>query len=403
MTRKVPQSLEGQHMTRTAYSTQFGGEFDVEQLVRLCTGRTSDARFDLNSELTHEAVSAIVLALECPSCSATGPTVIREGRSRNGRAVDQAHFRFIGRGGQTAHHPLCDFYRSDSPNAKREGGVNFGETKSALTRAIGQLVCVGIERKMFGQPDMRALRRWHFELRIAHQFRITLPAAAIDWCTQLVGRRGRENDLAFQPSFGDLVDFDWRLAAQREISIRYHPVISRFLALLPFGVGWFNAKERAIALVNQRTGDTVFDAMPLAPFYQRAIALAEFAADHWQPLRQAFSRRSPIGEDPKGAPVLALSALLLFVSDWELPTAAAKLVELIAAPQARDLTLGNFIGLNPFHDVSALGLIKAVQEVTQGVRSSFDYEAEVRAEMQQMQARYSAYRSAGQQTPDFLF
>jgi len=78
--------------------------------------------------------------------------------------------------------------------------------------------------------------------------------------------------LAFQPNFGDLVDFDWKHAAVGELSIRYQPVISRLLARLPFGFGWFNAKERAIALVNQRADDTVFDATPLAPYYERAIA-----------------------------------------------------------------------------------------------------------------------------------
>ncbi|WP_322080106.1 hypothetical protein [Burkholderia cenocepacia] len=381
-------------MTRTAYSEQFGRELDVEQLARLCMGTPADTPIDLSLAGTREALDAAMPGLECPSCFAKGAVLIREGRSSNGRVVRQAHYRFLGSGEQTAHHPLCDFYRNDTSDAKREGSVDFGETKSALTRAIGQLVCVGIERKMFDQSDMRALRMWHFELRSTHQFRITRPAAAVSWCAELVGRRGHASDLPFQPCFGDLLDFDWQHAAARELSTRYRVVIERFLAMLPVGVGWFHAKERAMSLIDQHMGHTMFDATPLETHYGRTIALADFAALHWQPLRRAFSRPYQIGVESKGAPVLALCALLLFVSEWDLATAAEKLVALISAPQPSDNTLGNFIGLNPFHDVLALRLIKAVQDATEGVTSRFEYGEELRAEIVAMQARHAAYRAA---------
>ncbi|RXV64230.1 hypothetical protein D1006_41350 [Burkholderia stabilis] len=77
-------------------------------------------------------------------------------------------------------------------------------------------------------------------------------------------------------------------------------VIERFLAILPFGVGWFHAKERAMSLINQHMGHTMFDATPLETHYGRTIALADFAAFHWQPLRRAFSRPHLIGEESKG-------------------------------------------------------------------------------------------------------
>ncbi|WP_175816959.1 hypothetical protein [Burkholderia diffusa] len=380
-------------MTRTAYSEQFGRELDVEQLARLCTGTASDAPIDLASPLIREALAAAVPELECPSCFATGAMFVRGGRSSNGRVVRQAHFRFVSPGEQTAHHPLCDFYRNDTSDAKREGGVDFGETKSALTRAIGQLVCTGIERQMFNQVDMRALRKWHFDLRSAHQFQISRPAAAVNWCIQLAAHRAHGSNVPFQPCFGDVPEFDWKHAAQRELSTRYSEVVERFLAQLRPSFGWLNAKERAIALINQRMGQTMFDATPLATHYERSIALAEFAALHWQPLRRAFGRPSLIGEESKGAPVLALCALLLFVSEWDLSRAAAKLVELISAPPPDDLTLGNFIGLNPFHDVRALRLIKAVQDATVGLESNFAYEEELRAEIHALQTQHAAYRA----------
>ncbi|VWB44105.1 hypothetical protein BLA24064_01973 [Burkholderia latens] len=380
-------------MTRTAYSAQFGRELDVEQLARLCTGTASDVPIDLTSPLIREAVAAAVPELECPSCFATGPVFVRGGRSRNGRVVRQAHFRFVGPDEQTAHHPLCDFYRNDTFDARREGGVDFGDAKSALTRAIGQLVCAGIEREMFSQADMRPLRKWHFDLRCAHQFHISRPAEAVNWCIEIAAHRIHGNNVPFQPCFGDVPEFDWKNAAQRELSSQYGEVVERFLAQLRPGSGWLNAKERAIALINQHMGQTMFDATPLATHYEHAIALTEFAGLHWQPLRRAFGRPSLIGEVSNGAPVLALCALLLFVSEWDLSRAAAKLVELISAPPPDDLTLGNFIGLNPFHDVRALRLIKAVQDATVGLESDFAYEEELRAKIHALQTQYAAYRT----------
>ncbi|WP_423383533.1 hypothetical protein [Burkholderia sp. LMG 32019] len=377
-------------MTYTAYSPDTGCELDVQQLLQRCLGIPPDDPIDITSALDQRAVIAAVARLECPSCFVTGATVVREGRSRNGRVVRQAHFRFVGAADRTAHHPLCDFYDNDRSTAPRAGGVDFGNSRSELTRAIGKLVCVGIERAIFAQSDMRALRKWNFELRCAHQFRITRSSDAVTWCMNLVGHRGPEA-VPFQPRFGDLPDFDWRLAAARELSIRHQSVIALLDARRSFG--WEGAADRAIALMKHRMGATVFDPTPLESHYARTIELARFASRHWQPLRQAFRTRQLSGDDATSAPVLALCALLLSISRWDVAQAASTLTELIAAPAPQDTTLGNFIGLNPFHDVPALRLVKAVQEATASVESGLDYEAERSAEVDRMKAQYTAYRA----------
>jgi len=57
----------------------------------------------------------------------------------------------------------------------------------------------------------------------------------------------------------------------------------------------------------------------------------------------------------KGPPValLALCALVLFISNWDMNAAIAALSRLLLAPVPSDLTLGNVIGLNPFHEYAA--------------------------------------------------
>lgn len=69
---------------------------------------------------------------------------------------------------------------------------------------------------------------------------------------------------------------------------------------------------------------------------------------------------------------------------------------MLSAGGRKDPTLGNFIGLNPFHDSSDLRLVKAVQEATVGFSSRFDYEAELCAEEERMRAEDATYR-AGEQ------
>ncbi|MBW5284220.1 hypothetical protein [Burkholderia gladioli] len=378
-------------MTYTAYSLHLEGEFDVEQLLRRVLGIPPEAPLDLSAAREQQAVAEAITHLECPSCFARGATIVREGRSGSsgtGRVVRQPHFRFVGEGDRTAHHPLCDFFDNERPNAPRAGGVDFGDSKSALTRAVGRLVCVGIERGEFTQSDMRALRKWNFDLRCEHQFRITRTSDAAKWCKNIIGYR-RPDAPRFQPQFGDLPDFNWRAAASAELSAQYPTVAGLFELRRLFG--WGEAMERAIALMKRSAGATVFDPTPMEAHYARTIELARFAQSHWEPLQRV--RRDITGGDPKSFPILALCALLLSVSQWDLDRAASKLTALIAAPAPQDATLGNIIGLNPFHDVPALRLVKAVQDATSGVTSTFDYEAALKAEVDRLKALHAAYRS----------
>jgi hypothetical protein len=60
---------------------------------------------------------------------------------------------------------------------------------------------------------------------------------------------------------------------------------------------------------------------------------------------------------------MAFAALLLFVSDWDLDAAVGRFAQIATSSAAVDESLGNVMGLNPFHDFSAWEVLKALQEL----------------------------------------
>ncbi|MBE3063295.1 MAG: hypothetical protein IMZ72_12725 [Cutibacterium acnes] len=377
-------------MTFTAYSARYARELDVDQLLRLVTGAAPEAALDSTAAMSNPALQGAIADLECPSCFSKGASVVREGRNQKGKAVRQAHFRFRGADGSSNHHPLCDFFGNDAIDAPRAGAVNFADEKSAVTRAIRHLVCAGIELGMFNQAHMRELRKWHFEMRRQHRFVVTVPATAVAWCFDIVGNRTWEHEVAFSPEFGDLPDFNWRLAARGTLTARHRNIIDAFTALR--GWGYVQLMQRATALMARNAGNELFDAVPLEPYYKATVTLAHFAAGNWTVLASNARTKLPLGADPKAAPLMAVCALLLWVSNWDVAAAARKLTTLILAPEANDLTLGNFIGLNPFHDFGALRIVRLVEDVTAGLESAFNYQADLAATIEALKAQHAMYR-----------
>ena len=379
-------SKRASSVTHTAYSEHYGRELDVGQLWKLITGVEAMASPDPSTIVTsHPEMQNAAAGLECPSCFVKGASIVREGRNQKGKVVRQAHFRFIGPNGTSAHHPLCDFFSNEAVDAPRAGGVSFADERSAFTRAVRHLVCVGIERRVFDQADMRELRKWHFDMRCLHRFSITKPAAAVGWCLDIAGYRTWGDQLPFSPVFGDLPDYDWQKAARGALTVRHQSIIDAFTSQTRRG--YWRAGDLAKSLMLRHAGEELFDAAPLEPYYEATIALADFAVSHWKPLTSTAREKTAIEVDPKAASLMAVCALLLSVSSWDVAVASRKLVELILAPKATDSTLGNFIGLNPFHDYAALRLIQLVQGVTEGHESSYDYKAELAAEVEAMKAR----------------
>lgn len=92
--------------------------------------------------------------------------------------------------------------------------------------------------------------------------------------------------------------------------------------------------------------------------------LAEFICVNHAPLAKLGNDNAPLTSLKKTKYLLAFAALLLFISDWELNTAVGKLARIVSASVPLDETLGNVMGLNPFHDFEAWAMLKILRELS---------------------------------------
>lgn len=139
-------------------------------------------------------------------------------------------------------------------------------------------------------------------------------------------------------------------------------------------------------------GREVFDATKLQPYYEAAISLCTFVAANGG---IDFGKRHREIYRWKGAPpvLLALCALVLFVSDWNMNAATTAFAKLLAAPPPSDLVLGNVIGLNPFHDYGAWRLVIASSEVAARSPNGLDYGARLAAIEAELREQHRLWKS----------
>ncbi|WP_457662624.1 hypothetical protein [Sinorhizobium medicae] len=136
----------------------------------------------------------------------------------------------------------------------------------------------------------------------------------------------------------------------------------------------------------------VFDTTILQPFYDKSVALCAFVGKN---SKISFSKTRPeyfrFNQAP--APLLALCALMLFVSDWDLNIAIGKFAKLLNAPEPADFSHGNVIGLNPFHDYAAWRLIILASEVAAKSSAGIDYAAQLLSIESRLQQKYAIWKS----------
>ena len=348
-------------MPITAYSIEAAAEVDLEQWLTLNGySAKNDPNLDgMPSELRAKAASDI----ECSGCQARGAMLVRVGRQKGvGRNVSQGHFRFGVAGGANPHHPLCDFH-DDSEPRNTDYLVNFASDKSALTRVIRDLVCRGIRAGLFGQGDIRHMRLWFLQERVAHAITLDVGQELLQWCVDMDSTRWLDR-VPFRPEHGQLPDFDWHRAAQSEWHRRNAHLFEMRPRFLQFRK---DTVERAIKLVELRANAIVLDPLPLQAKYEAVAQLADFAALYvfkvaGKSLSATYRARYQLTPMASHA-LLALSALLLFKGGWDLGQASADFSTLIALPSAADGTEGNVMGLNPFHDYPAWEIIHEARKV----------------------------------------
>ncbi|MBD3833020.1 MAG: hypothetical protein IE910_06705 [Brevundimonas sp.] len=359
-------------MPATAYSQAFEQEFDLQQLLARLRGVALNA-VDPKAEVSDDERAWINADVVCTCCPARGAAVVRAGQTGDGRVVRQGHFRFRSADGGDGHHPECEFYGDEGGRIKGADKIDFGAARSDLTRAVGELVCRGLERGELTAVQMQDMRRWYFDTKVANRFTVVDRPEIFTWLNHLaiIASQRQSSDESddldcFDPVFGDLPGYQWKRAARLEVERLEAPVAARLSGISRAAV------TVAARLAKSRHGQVEFDRSALEKEYRAGLKLAEFMASHGG-LRDS---KLPVGKwSSKGAPpaLLAFSALLLFQTEYDGRAAARLFVRLTQGPQAADPRRGNIIGLNPFHDFSAWRAVKLASELAGEAGWSFDH------------------------------
>ena len=354
-------------MPITAFSSSRGMELDVDQLLSRLSEETAQSELGKSQVIPEAWKTHIASDLECPSCFQYGAEVVRAGRSKtDGQVVRQAYFRFANSGAGTGHHPFCDFAGNVPAGHIPENLVMFSTAKDGVSRAVRELVCKGIALQVFEQRDIRAMREWFFQQKLESQFVVTLDPQLPGWLESLrhqghwysrrpLWRFALSDDVMRMPNF------DFKAAARSELSLRYQPIQEQLFEKKIF---LHAVAGRIEKMASDYQGKSVFDPTTLSEYYDLTQAFAEFICVNHAPLARLGKNYAPLAGLKNTKYLLAFAALLLFVSGWQPTAAADKFAQIVSSNMPVDQTLGNVMGLNPFHDFEAWETLKLLQELT---------------------------------------
>jgi len=358
-------------MPLTAFSISRPGEFDAQQILQQLAAET-DQSYSSVDTIPSSWKTHIRSDLRCPGCFVTGAEVVRgSGSSVTGAQTRQAYFRFTTPG----HGFLCEYGSPETANSFPENLVKFGESKSALTLAVRDLVCTGIEASVFDQSTIAEMRRWFYTKKLESSFIVNLDFRLGKWI----------RDLSFNSSYAYTAQnenteltaekirhpkFKWVRESSKLVADRYHDFNATLKRIIASGVFLGKpAGKRAMVLARRHFGNPVFDPAVLSSEYGKAVELATHIVENYKPLKY---EKANAGENA----VMAFAALLLFVSDWDLASAEQKFGEISVRVGHADKMLGNVMGLNPFHDYEAWRWLKKLQELDIAVPAITDIKAE---------------------------
>lgn len=366
-------------MTQTAYSQNFGKELDFKQLLKLrgVTATLNQEDYGL-SQTEREWMRGDLL---CPSCRCGGASLVRSDVAKpGGRNTRQAHFRFIDGFGLTAHKLGCDFYALDDvPGVQKGVDVEF-TANDKDTKLVRELVCKAISIGELNKIDIFEMRSWFLGLRDANAFVVTGTPAMVDWLWA-VHRSGVYGAIRFEPFHVGLPGFIARRAAYRDLAFHYRDYTKQFPRVL-FDA---DARDRAKRILRTKQGQKLIAMEPLRPQFEATSQLAHLMAEYGDlPLTKKKSIGSIWGDTPEA--LLAFSAALLFVSGWEVNVALVRFAKILAAPAPDDLTLGNVMGFNPFHDFAALEVARFMTGMQPETERTYDFDAEMAAVLAKIEA-----------------
>ena len=342
-------------MPITAFSRHYEDELDVTQIIGRLAADSGISQADAPApdEIPENWRRFIREDMECPCCFIVGAELVRGGRSKgSNKVIRQPYFRY------NQHHPLCDFAQSRiEGTAVPENLVSFGVARSALTQAVRRLVGSGIEKRLLSQRAIRDMREWFFQAKSSSSFTVTLDPTLPIWLAGIHSVYGwvvGSDSIALTRQVASLPGFDWLAAARREYANRHRDVIESIRA----NQLWLGSRAKHLSKLAARyAGEMVLDPTSLETHYKLTIRLSYFIAENYDPVKRYCKR----GEHPPA--LLAFAALLLFQSDWDIDVAVSRFGQIAEGASTANETLGNVIGLNPWHDFDAWRDIRKLQEL----------------------------------------
>lgn len=353
-------------MPLTVFSASRRMELDVQQLLTQLGAETGYVMPSKSTPIPESWKVHCSTDLECPSCFCTGAEVVRASKSKvDGHDVRQAYFRFPQSDSSAGHHPFCDYSGNVSAAFIPENLVQFSSAKDGVSRVVRELVCKGIQLEIFTQWDIRRMREWFFQTKLQSQFTITLDPKVPGWVDGLHRHASWSQDLDAVPielttEVLGIPGFNFEAAATREVSQRHRATLDiiREKRLYPGAM-----VERLEKLATDYHGKSVYDPTVLQNHFQLTNRLAAFMCSNHSSLRRLSKAHYPLNGLKNVKPLLAFSALLLFISDWQLDAAVSRFAQIASSKLQADETLGNVMGLNPFHDFAAWAMLKSIQDL----------------------------------------
>ncbi|GLO55135.1 hypothetical protein PPUJ20066_11710 [Pseudomonas putida] len=351
-------------MPLTAYSASREMELDVDQLLTHLAHQSQHPQLPSNVAIPDAWKLAIAQDISCPSCFCQGAEVVR-GTAAGAKNKRQAFFRFTTGGGNPGHHPFCDFSGNVPAGHVPENLVQFTNPKDGLSKAVRVLVCKGISLGTFHQRDIRAMREWFFHKKVGSQFVVSLDPRIVRWIAVLQRQRlwihdGVDEALDFTPELMALPVFDAKHAARVILTNQHRALLD---LLFENRIHVFQDVERITKSVEQSQAQSVFDPSILQTEFRKTLQLARFIGTSYLPISTHVKSHSWVHTPKGGRFMLAFTSLLLFVSDWDMKRAWEAFVRIAKDDSVVDETLGNAIGLNPFHDFEVWPIIKFLQEL----------------------------------------
>lgn len=371
-------------MAITVYSKTFKSELDKEQLERLYIQNIS-VTLDGFRKFVYEDV-------ECPMCNVTGAHYVSEGYSREtSRKIKQAHFAFRKPDDTDAHKVFCDHY--NGPGKVRDSGgeafIKLRKDGSDVTALIRELVCRGVENKIFDQTDIRNMRKWFTELRESGNVIISYSPHVINLLRASFYSEGSANNYEIQDGIQYDSGFNINNEVYKSLRYKYPPFfdidVNKKENNALMGLYRNALANQAHRLVMKDKGIRIFDRRQLNNKYLAALHLSKTIIHQYDFLRRKFT--SPLSI-MRSNQLLAISALLLFVSNWDEEVAREKFNILSKASASILPDAGNVIGMNPFIHYDAWKIIHRVQDLIDSLPDFSNLDEEFRAEKQRLSELY---------------